>query len=399
MLIRLGLKKFLIGACYGLIDAIFFIMKKYKKILFLSLVYLFIFSSCKKEENIQNEESYKRNQKIEESILNSTIDMTGVVANFDTEMAKFSSSFEYVCFLQKFSKLNEPEKASLISKLKFKTLRQYNIDLMSVLDNFETKEEVIAYTQANNKHIKFINFDNDESEVSLIGEPITILKNLLNKDRVIKVGDEYWKYFGKYVVKSKNLNELQELNSENAISNSKLNHSVTWEHITSTKFANRNDIGIAIREQEEYNPAWCKNDRRIKIEYKLEKFKNTFNDPAFGTTTQNTVYREAAVWALKKGIPCIWYQYPAEMSWHNFHFEYDKVHYFGNGTTDVQHHLWQFPDESKPDQWDWVRNDNIDFYVEEFGEAVHADWTKRKSSITHNGMNGKWYHEDKFMYP
>jgi len=374
---------------------IIFKMNKLKFLLatFVVTVFTLGFYSCTTEGVISNESNSQelhKNEIIVKRIKDAKLDVNTLTKSF-TEIANFKSDYELVIFLDKMNNLSEQENAAIIGNLGYKTLGSKILSINKALEVAKSEDEITTIIR-NSNGLFWKNSDDENVSSKLITKHSIF--PLLNEDMMIQVGDQYFKYLGDFCLISKSIDRLKSIDNVDKAAklfNQKGNNTfgdikcnLAYRDLTSTDL--RTDNGTAVRLEETHDPSWCKNDRRIKLEYAFPEDINIFSDPIFGTTQQHTLSRQVKIWALKKGIPCIWYTYPANYTWNNFHFEYSVSTNIGTPGT-IQ---WILPNATMDNTYDWVRCEEIAFYVSNFGQYYNVMWTKKKSSVTHGGMNGKW---------
>lgn len=349
--------------------------------------------SCNKEGEINNESNTQEPQKNEiivKRIKDAKLDVNSTTKSFN-EIAKFKSDYELVIFLDKMNNLSNEENDAIVDNLRYKTLGSKILSISKALDGAKSENDINMIIR-NSKGLFWKNSD-DEIVLSKLVTKHSIFP-FLNEDMMIQVGDQYFKYLGNFCLISKsieNLKLIDNVDKATKLFNQKENNifgdikcNLVYRDVTRTDL--RSDNGTAVRLEETHDPSWCRNDRRIKLEYAFPENINEFLDPIFGITVQHTLIRQVKIWALKKGIPCIWYTYPADYTWTNFYFEYSVSTNIGTpGTVE-----WILPGATKNNTYDWVRGEEIAFYVSSFGQFYDVMWTKKKSSVTHIGMNGKW---------
>jgi len=215
----------------------------------------------------------------------------------------------------------------------------------------------------------------------------------LNKDKIIKVGSIYQKYFSNICVESKSKEDLLRIENAKDAINSGLKNFVAYSanitEITPNKLQLRwGELGLVRVWEEENDFFWCKNKRKATFSIGTGIEVNYFDDPIFGQLTQYIVVVYADVTARRKGIPCIWYKYNTNIIWNDFHAEYDI-----NKSGNISHVVWTHPNEEKFTKSIYRVND-IYVYYDIRDEYCDIQWKDIITNATTRGIWDKWINVD-----
>lgn len=318
-------------------------------------------------------------------------DFEEIINGFTSEFAVFESEEELLHFIKYYESLEKAQKANILNRINFETLNDKISTLFEQMNNFDKEEQFFELVSSSNGILTIKEDEISEKEVIRNKIYLHPIYPFLNKDFLVKVGNNYHKYFDNLLVKSESKEKLNLLNTSEKIINSSLQHLEVYEILNShNQIIERWGEANLIRTwTEEKNKPYCKNDRRVRLEVGIIDVKNTFNDPIIGTTNQHTISRIAEVIPSRKGIPCIWYNYNTRIIWDNFDMTYETME---NGDAVIVYN-WIENDIDVEDNR-VLRSDEIFAYTEEFGQLFDCQWTEIKSDISTRGIWDKWLNVD-----
>lgn len=254
----------------------------------------------------------------------------------------------------------------------------------------ETREEFIEYLKQYEKYLELVELPSGEEEVQekeITGHSIY---SFLGKDKIIKVGNIYQKYFSEICVESKNIEDLLRLENEGDVPNAGLNYFVAYA--IDSPVLGDNNIQLRWGENEffrqwekENSKYWCKNKRKVRLKVGFPREVVSIINPRGEGPNLHQVFvgRQARVTAFRKGIPCIWYRYKTRIIWNDF-----LIEYYTNWNGDIDHTVWTHPNESK--YAGYINRENIiQVYIYEW-QFFDTQMTKIKSNITTRGIWDKW---------
>jgi hypothetical protein len=330
----------------------------------------------------------------EQSIDLPDVNLTEIVENFGSEQATFNSYLEFAAFTKKFKEISYEEQQELISKLKYETIEEILDRAYEGMNNLKTRDEFIEYLKQYESYLELVELPNGEEEVQEKEITGHYIYSFLNKDKIIKIGNIYQKYFSKLCVESDSKETLLKIENERDVINSGLKYYVSYT--TEPSELNKDalqlrwgEIGFFRQWEKENDKYWCKNKRKVRLKvgfpYEVVLLINPRGEGPY--IHQVFVGRRAKVTALRKGIACIWYKYKTKIIWNDFHIEYDT-----NWNGDIEHFVWTHPDEVK-----YARSINreklLQVYIAEW-QFYDTQMTKIKSNITTRGIWDKWLKVD-----
>ena len=263
------------------------------------------------------------------------------------------------------------------------------------MNNLQTRKEFIEYLKQYEKYLTLAELPNGEEEVQEKDITGHLIYPLLNKDKIIKIGDTYQKYFSKICVESKNMEELLQLSDEKVAMHSGLKYFIAFT--TNPSELNKDELqprwgelGTFRQWEKENDKYWCKNKRKVRFRAGFPYSVVVLEDPLGHGYDLHQVfaYREAKVAAYRKGIPCIWYPYKTKIIWNDFHLEYDT-----NWNGNINHYIWLHPNETKENVKSIIRKDLLQVFISEW-QLFDVQMTKVKSNITTKGIWDKWLNVD-----
>lgn len=363
------------------------------KFLLVSLLGLFIvfnFVSCSHETEFMETNAIITENPNAKSF--SIQELLTISKQFNNDYAVFDDINQYSNFVNSYSNINQTDKDLLLGSISYVSIDKYLDNLLTELDRFTTREEVVRFVRNNEKYLKMVINKNGDEEVEFQNISYYHSRPFLNQDQIVKVGDEFFKYISNLCVRSKDLSSLKQLKTVSDIKNSSLKYDTVAKLLfkSSENLDNNSrwgDEGVPYIFEEIHDPSWCKNDRKVRLTLEFVTSINTFWDPIFGTTYQHTVSRSALLEGRKKGIPCIWYGYSTVLTWNNFDFRY-RIYF--NGT--ITSHTWTFANTEQTSSG-IHRHNQIQFYVENW-DLCDFEWTKKRTSASSRGMAGKWLEVD-----
>jgi len=288
-----------------------------------ALTFIFIIG-CSKNEDLQLDK--------EQTIVLPDVNLTEIVENFGTEQATFHSYEEYAAFSQKFGRISEKEQQELLKEVKFETIDTVLNRAYEGMNNLETREEFVEYLKQYEEYLELVELPDGEEEVQekeITGHSIY---PFLNKNKIIKIGKIYYKYFSEICIQSENKEKLLRLKSTEEAINSGLRYYTAFTKEYSTKISDEVELRWGDlnkwKEWEKTNDKfWCKNKRKIKFLISIYKdyYDFTFRDSDgyLHHVTGLVIRRDALLHGYRKGIPCIWFRYKTVLTWNDFHTEYD----------------------------------------------------------------------------
>ena len=301
-----------------------------------------------------------------------------ITEGFNENNAVFKDVETLITYYNEFSKLNGAQRNDFLSSLEFEPLSIYKDRIQDGLANLETREDYVSYLEKYGNILSVqIHLDDTESVIDL-NQSTHFASTFANKDRIIQIGDTYFKYWKNYAIISSNYFELLRLNTLEDIKSSGLSFEVVVESMQNV--ISRDNFDVLYYEEITNNNSGCKNDRRIKFYLEMQKQTVTLNGI---TSTEGFMWAEVVAW--RKGIPCIWYTYNTTITWNDCDLQGD---FYDNGTLDT-HITFQPSDETKNSVKRIDRSQLMWGKVIIVGDATFF-WTTKESSLTHQGMAGTW---------
>lgn len=346
------------------------------KKIFLFLV-VFAFFACNKEL-IQDSNN-------EVQSINLEIDVDRVVDNFKSNYAFFESKDELSRFMISFDKLNDSKKEELVKSLKFKTINKTIDDYYEEMAKLRTEEEFQNLVNKSNGLFEIGLNDEGEKEVFEVGLTKHSIVNFLNENLIIKVGENYFKYYADLLIKSNSPQELSRLNSKEAIINSGLPFETSYKVLKSEVNSRWGEANLVRTWKETKDKPWCNSDRRVRLRVSIVEEYHNVNDPILGNITHILVGRNANVYPFRKGFPCIWFNYKTRIIWEDFDLKYKTKE---NSDQILSHH-WVHANEDVEAR-NITRKSTIFAYIPQFGHTFDCMWTDIVSNITTRGIWSKW---------
>lgn len=334
-------------------------MKNFKLLTLLASVLLFGFYACSDESTV-----------IDSSTENQSNALTQSLTKFNSKYAEFADDKALVNFYKSYSHLDDVKRLEFMKTLPYQTLQSFIKELQKPFEGFKSKEEFVNYLDGSD-YLKLVAQKNGIDKVVEVSPSYHFAAYFINKDKIIKVGNTYRKYFGDFMVESQKYDALLPVN-ENNFKRSGLSYNIVVEALD--KNYSRNELNYLFSDIITNDPSGCKNDRRIE-----------FHCGMFGNLTglEYLVDFKAEVIPFHRNLFCSWSDYTTDIYWNNFDFQ--GVLNF-NGTT-VNFNS-QLPDETinsnifKRSGIFWGTGPVTGSYSATF------TWSKRRSSVSHRGMNG-----------
>ncbi|MBK8626630.1 MAG: hypothetical protein IPN86_14005 [Saprospiraceae bacterium] len=273
------------------------------------LIFLFsllFFFSCTKDESGSNQNG-------NDTLLTIPIDYSQLV-DLKSDVATFKSEEDFNSFMKTLPTLTHHQKLELANQTSFTSVEEHLESLYDQLDLIDNREAFIFANQ-NSEYLEIVTNDIGDEEV--VEKEISQHTSAIihNTDRIIKVGDIYYKYISDLVVKNKDYQALKVLKSSEDVKNSRMNFEKAYEILGKDNSVRWTDLGKAFSLQAEKNPSGCKNDRRVKFSWVLFEFTDQGGD-----ITGKRIHLLTEIHPTKKGIPCIWYRYKTVITRNNFNF-------------------------------------------------------------------------------
>lgn len=345
-------------------------MKRFNLFFAFMAIIAFSFTSCEKE-NTTNIDSPS------EDVLNSD-DLSKVLTiaqGFKTDYAEFKDGAEFLEFSKAYSNLNTMDRRRAINSYSFKTRSQVFDDLNETIGGFDTEEEVIDFVDQNSDILVLVDNEDGSKEVVEADASKHVAYHFLNSNGIIKVGEDFHKYVGLYLLKSKNYSELISVNNVEEAAKLGL-ESAKVVNLLNTK---RDDLDVEFSRQIDNDNSFCKNDRRIRLEYEMAE--NVFT---VGGTLNIQLNRILKVLARRRGIPCAWYAYSTPITWNDCEFTGDVTL---AGVTDNL----VFTAANETTTSTSIDRSGLAWGTVPLGStSVTFNWTVRETRTTHQGMAGIW---------
>lgn len=289
-------------------------------------------------------------------------------------------TFDTVDDLKAFDSSENPMN-EIEGDINFTTLKDLMEASHEALEGASTIEEIRQIVRRSNNTLSIIENENGELEVKETIAKYHALFQLVNKDGIVKVGNEFYRLLDDKIYINEDYNTLLELDVNNLTEGIE---SFKCVEILNTQQQRWGDLNTVFSEVLVNDNKWCKNDRKIIFNQNLVK-TTSVNTYAFGVfTVESKVSAHSTVTAYRKGIPCFWYKYKTTMRWVGFRCEYD-LNIGGNITTG---HIWEGANIHKSS----VNTLNRTKVLAEFDGRLSFDiqWTRVEIYTTHDGMAGDW---------
>jgi hypothetical protein len=236
--------------------------------------------------------------------------ISNIISNFSNQYAKFEDFNSIKTFLEDFYKMEESAKKVLIKSLPYKTRSKHFEQQYLKIETFKNSKDASSFIYNNPNFI--VSKTSSGSEIALEkAKTYHLLYPFLNKDGIIKIGDEFQKYFLEYVVSSKEYNKLKNVYSLKEAEENNLKPLKVVTLLNSNNLNQRsNEINITKFKEKIYDPSNCINDRRIEVENGV--FDNIIS---FGGLTTHIIEFVFEARPYKKGIVCIWYPYSTNVKY------------------------------------------------------------------------------------
>lgn len=287
-------------------------MKKISIICLLAFIAVISVISCSKDiETVTPQNVTPQDVVVVNTSLLSLNELTEKVSDFNSEYASFENEDEFYNFLTSFDNLEEEEKNELLTKLPYQTLENYLDVAYEGMNDIETEEEFVDYIANRSNYFSIEKMDNGEKEIIELGESLHTASILLNASRIVKVGEEYSLFLDNERAYSEDYAELKTVKNSEDLVVSGLRQETVVEMIDAVQKVGWDEALDAEKVEDKFR---CKNDRKIVFE--MNAITSSFN----GNIKQGR--RFARVTAKRKGIPCFWYKFKADILWNNFRLEY-----------------------------------------------------------------------------
>lgn len=335
-------------------------MKNFKLLTLLASVLLFGFYACSDESAV-----------IDSATENQSNALMQNLAKFNSKYAEFDDDKDLVDFYKSYSDLDDVERLEFMKALPYQTLQSFLIELQKPFEGFKSKEEFVNYLNGSD-YLKLIVQKDGIDKVVEVSPSYHFAANFINKDKIIKVGNTYRKYFGDFMVESQEYDALLPVNESN-FKRSGLQYSKVVEALDLNN-SRSNELNYYFEQTASSDVSGCKNDRAIEFGYGM--FSNLAG-------SEFIVSFSATVTPLHKTLFCAWSDYNTDIYWNNFDFQGTLIF---NGIT-VNFNK-QFPNETVEGKiftrsgFFWGTGPVTGGYNASFA------WTKRRSSVSHRGMNG-----------
>jgi len=349
----------------------------------------FLFSACSDNLNLNNEIGS----------LDSNRDLKEILSGFSDQYAIFKSENELSDFIIHFNTLSDSEKEEIIIDLPFITISQVLKDFYEEIPTFTRAQQFYDLVEESNGLLQIEQSPDGDSEVVEIGLSDHDIWNFLNNKMIVKVGNEYFKYYNQYRISSVDANELDRINSIESVHNSNLGFELAYEELfTYDGFMRINDIGQTIKDEVVKNEPWCKNDRRLRYRARIGR---NFASSSSGITG-HWLYAYVKLRPATKGIPCIWYNYTTRVICEDFHHQFKYTIIDGEVIQPEVLFDWVEPDyDGETNQLHFeiqlptIYNSNSEIANGvPFVEYYEAWWTKRYLDGTSRGIDPLWMNID-----
>lgn len=348
-----------------------------KNLSFLLLSILFL-SSCSKDlESISETFILK-----EEVILDDELDINSLVT-FNSNYASFDSPEDFDKFLVKLYELSEADLNEFSSNISFTTIYEYLDDLYDQLDEIEDESEFKAFVNQHDDYLAIIEDEYGELEVVEKDMFIAPIRVLQNKDRIVKVGDDFVKFIGNLYVLSNDYGTLSNLKSVADVNNSDFDFKVAYT--TFDVDASQRELNRIKSIQIEKDVRGCRKDRRVEFSWVVGRQETSFS----GSPVDVTFFVATTIKPTKKGRPCIWYRYKTRITRNNFNFQGDIM------LNSVLAATWNIVREDTEVEARRLDTDEAFFsYFPLFPTTEQAFWTRERVDVTTRGMDGMWINLD-----
>lgn len=307
---------------------------------------------------------------------------------FTNDYAYFSSEDELNTFINLFLKCNSSTKGKIANSLKFKTQDDLLQEFYGQMPFLKTEKQFYDLIFNSGGLLKIIDLENGEKEVVELGVSQHPIQNILNEDGIIKVGNSYVKFLYNYCVISESISDLNVINSIDDIIHSGLEYKIVYTTLYSyaEDIQNRwGDLNEEIAYSLTKDEPWCVNDRRIKLTFQIVDITTS----SIGEFVIKSAVAGSVLRGKRKGIPCIWYSYQTNLTWEDFHLEFDWV----INDDAVEDEIWLESDETQNNVYKIERSMEFTTFVEGLDE-FDCQWTKLESDCTSTGVGTLWLNVD-----
>lgn len=280
------------------------------------LFFVLSFASCAKINDIESKDLGKY------TLLDKTL-------NFKNEMAFFTDMQEYEEFVRGFANFSSEEKLLFLENIPYQTFSQKTDQLFEDLGAFESEEEEERFLLMNKTYLQKTIDHKGDQVIDVVDPSHHILSPIFNKDRLIQIGDMYFKFLNDYAIESIDKSKLMAINSVDEIENSRLSYRKVVKQI-SMKTPQSRSLNRWETWQLVIEPSRCR-DRR-KVSFGVGIFQ-TFD------SNINTIFYhlESDVVARRQGWTCSWFKYRTAIDWQDIGFVYSRngsnfAQNFGNGS-------------------------------------------------------------------
>lgn len=338
--------------------------------LFLVTLTIILQTSCSKDPlSEQNNQEYS---------------VSDIIAGFNENYALFEDFKSISHFLKEFQKMGDEEQKSLIRRLSYKTRAK---ELSSQYAKIETfNSEVSARSFILNNPFFEIKLTSGGSEIALEkGRSHHLIYPFLNKDGIIKIGDEYQKYFSDYMISSKKYSEIKDIYSVEQAEKLNLKPKKVVTLLTGKELDQRsNEINFEFFKELIHDPSGCSNDRRIQVSQGC--FESIVS---FGGLTTHLIDFFFEARPFKKGIICIFYNYSTNVKIFNFNYAGNTKFTVGTQSVNSQNFLITHPNvEVNTNCFEKKGGLNSILRTEPYNAfAMH---TNRRVDVYAQGMNNMW---------
>lgn len=335
-------------------------MKNFKLLTLLASVLLFGFYACSDESAF-----------IDSAAINQSNALMQNLAKFNSKYAEFDDDKALVDFYKSYSDLDDVKRLEFMKTLPYQTLQSFLIDLQKPFEGFKSKEEFVNYLNGSD-YLKLVTQNDGIDKVVEVSPSYHFAAYFINKDKIIKVGNTYRKYFGDFMVESNDYSALLPVNESN-FKRCGLQYSKVVEALENNN--SRNELNYLFQEFLTNDPSGCTKDRRI--EFSCGMFAN-YSGPEY------LVQFVSKVIPYHRNLFCSWSDYKTDIYWNNFDFR---------GTLTVNGITVNF-NQQRP-------NETINAYIFDrsgpfwgtgpvTNGSINATffWSKKRSSVSHRGMNG-----------
>jgi hypothetical protein len=305
------------------------------------------------------------------------------LVDLNSNVATFKSEEDFNSFIKILPTLSQEQKMELVNQTSFTSVDEHLDNLYQQLDLIDNREAFISFVNQNSDYLAIMTNNSGDEEV--VEKEISQHTSSIihNTDRMIKVGDTYYKYISDLLVKDKDYNSLKSLKSVDDVKRSRLNYETAYEILGQDNSVRWDDLNKWFSLEAENDQPHCRHDRRVKLSWTLIEF--TDKDKVLEITGKR-IHLLTEIHPTKRGIPCIWYRYKTVITRNSFNFR-------GNIRVSNSNLASSF-NISKPNtvvNASSLDSDDFLFGFIPFGnQKAEACFTFERCDVTTQGMGGFW---------